>query len=40
MADIKGALEREYYKPGHATVSLGLVQQGAGDQQRPGFHHR
>ena len=24
-ADIKGVLEREYYKPGHATVYLGLV---------------
>ncbi|MBE7159096.1 MAG: SLBB domain-containing protein, partial [Rhodospirillales bacterium] len=24
-ADIKGVLEREYYKPGHATVFLGLV---------------
>ena len=24
-SDIKGVLEREYYKPGHATVSLGLV---------------
>ena len=23
-SDIKSALEREYYKPGHATVSLGL----------------
>ena len=24
-ADIKGMLEREYYKPGHATVRLGLT---------------
>ncbi len=24
-ADIKGTLEREYYKPGHATVTLGLL---------------
>lgn len=24
-SDIKGVLEREYYKPGHATVSLGLL---------------
>lgn len=24
-ADIKGVLEREYYKPGHATVRLGLT---------------
>lgn len=25
-ADIKSALEREYYRPGHATVSVGLIQ--------------
>ncbi len=24
-ADVKGVLEREYYKPGHATVFLGLT---------------
>ena len=29
-ADIKSALEREYYKPGHATVSLNLVNQAQG----------
>ena len=29
-ADIKGALEREYYKPGHATVSLNLIEQAQG----------
>ena len=29
-ADIKSALEREFYRPGHATVTLALVQQAQG----------